>query len=352
MKQLPLWALLVPLVVILVLGWSTIWSTTPSLALSQFIYILVGLLGVLILSRIDPRVYQSLSWPIYFGVIFLLVITDIIGFTSRGSIRWIPLGPVHLQTSELAKIGLILVFGSWFHGAQEKGFKWLITQMILAAIPIFLVFRQPDLGSALVLGVIWLGMILFSGVNWKYLLLLGLMIGVVVPVGFKLMKPYQRDRLESFISPYSDPSGSGYNVIQAMIAVGSGRIVGKGVRQGSQSQLRFLPERQTDFAFASFAEEFGFVGVSLLLVSFGVLLWWLAKLSNRLKGYERLVVQGVFFWIFFQFFVNAGMNMGMMPVTGITLPFVSYGGSSVISLLFGLGIVLAIFLHQAQRFEI
>ncbi len=352
MKVLPLWVIIVSLFVVLVLGWSTIWSTSPNLATSQLVYILAGVLGAILLSRIDPRIYLSLSWPIYGMIIVLLVVTDLIGYTSRGAIRWIPLGPVHLQTSELAKLGLILVFGAWFTENREKDFVWLVRQLLLALLPVFLIFRQPDLGSALVLGIIWLGMVLFSGVSWKYLVVLGLAIGVALPVGFRLMKPYQKTRLESFVSPYADPTGSGYNVIQAMIAVGSGQVIGKGVRQGSQSQLRFLPERQTDFAFASFAEEFGFLGVSLMLSAFAGILWWLSKLGDRLTGFGHLVIYGVFWWIFFQLFTNAGMNMGMMPVTGITLPFVSYGGSSLISLLGALGVVLAFWRQESQRFEI
>jgi rod shape determining protein RodA len=163
---------------------------------------------------------------------------------------------------------------------------------------------------------------------------------VSLPIGLRVLKPYQRERLESFINPFADPAGAGYNVIQSMIAVGNGQLLGMGVRQGTQSHLRFLPERHTDFAFASFAEEFGFVGVVILLGSFLYLLNWLLNLSSRSTPFGRLVITGYFWWIFGQLIINIGMNMGIMPVTGITLPLVSYGGSSLLSLLIGMGLVL------------
>jgi rod shape determining protein RodA len=178
-----------------------------------------------------------------------------------------------------------------------------------------------------------------SKVPKQYFLLLLLVSAVTIPLGLKVLKPYQRERLESFINPFSDPAGSGYNVIQSMIAVGSGQIMGKGVRQGTQSHLRFLPERHTDFAFASFSEEFGFVGVMILLGSFYVVLNWLLSLAKTSAPFNRLAVLGYFWWIFGQLVINIGMNMGIMPVTGITLPLVSYGGSSLLSLFIGLGLV-------------
>ena len=336
------------LMVIISLGLSVIWSMAPNLATSQTIALGIGIIALLVVSRLDSQWLFQLRWPLYWTSLILLIATEVLGITTRGSTRWINLGLFNFQTSEFIKPALIVSFAGFFVDTRIKGPKFLFRQIILLSLPLGLIFWQPDLGSASTLAIIWLGMLLVSSVPKKYLIVLIMLSILVLPFGVRTLKPYQRDRLESFLNPFADPSGSGYNVIQSMIAVGNGRIWGKGVRQGTQSHLRFLPERHTDFAFASYAEEFGFVGVTILLLSFFVFLNWIVEISSRSSPFGRLVTQGFFWWVFGQMAINIGMNMGIMPVTGITLPLVSYGGSSLLSLFIGLGTVI-VFARESEK---
>lgn len=353
MRPITTLPLFLSLAVILTLGLSVIWSTTPALAMSQAIALGIGIIGAFTLSRLDSSLLQQLRWPLYWTSVILLLITEVIGITTRGSTRWIDLGLFRFQTSEFVKPALIISFASLLSGEERTArFSALMRNLVLIALPAGLIFIQPDLGSALSLAIIWLGIFWQSKMPKKYFLSLLLLSVLLLPVGLNSLKPYQRERLQSFANPYSDPAGSGYNVIQSMIAVGNGRLLGKGVRQGTQSHLRFLPERHTDFAFASFAEEFGFVGVTILLLSFYVALNWLLKLAKILSSFGRLVVIGVFWWIFGQLLINIGMNIGLMPVTGITLPFISYGGSSLLSVMLGLGTVLLFAREGNQQIDI
>jgi rod shape determining protein RodA len=339
--------LFVPILIILTFGLSTTWSTVPNLFVSQSAFVLISTLVVFLLRKIDARLIQSVAWMAYPLTIILLLTTFVFGEVTRGSTRWIPVGTYNLQTSEIAKPLLLLSYAYFFtHIKKASGWKgdltWLGLQAFLGALPTLIVFSQPDLGSAIILGVGWLGVLLSYGLTKTQI---GAMVfGIVgfIPIAFFNLKPYQYQRLVSFINPFADPTRSGYNVIQSMIAVGSGKVFGKGVRMGTQSHLRFLPERHTDFAFASFAEEFGFLGVSLLLLSICALLIWLTRTAKHLNEFSRLYISGVFFMIFFQAIINIGMNLGLMPVTGITLPFVSYGGSSLLSLGLLLGFVLSL----------
>lgn len=340
MRRLNLVPLFLSLGIILAFGLSVIWSTTPNLLSAQLIALIIGLIAAILISRIDSAWLYQLSWPLYWISIVLLIVTEVLGITTRGSTRWINLGTFNFQTSEFVKPLLILSFAGLLAKEKIENWRGFLRHLVLMALPVGLIFLQPDLGSALSLGIIWLGIIWFSKAPKKYLLFMLLAVSLTLPLVPRLLRPYQMDRINSFLNPFSDPSGAGYNVIQATIAVGNGRFLGKGVRQGTQSHLRFLPERHTDFAFASFAEEFGFVGVAILLACFFALLNWLLELAKVTSPFGRLVTLGVFWWIFGQAIINIGMNMGIMPVTGITLPLVSYGGSSLLSLLIGLGLVL------------
>ncbi len=342
MKSPPLFPLIISLGVIVILGLTTILSTYPDLFPNQLTFFLAGILVVILLSRLDHRLLESLAPFLYILALIFLVATFILGSATRGSVRWIDLGPFRFQSSEFSKPLLIAFFASSFNKPIYRYGRWLINQIGLLIPPTALIFLQPDLGSSLVVIAIWFGMLFASRFPTRQLIIF-LFIGLLsLPIGFTFLKDYQRQRLHTFISPYSDPGGSGYNVIQAMIAVGSGGILGKGVRQGTQSHLRFLPERHTDFAFASFAEEFGFIGSTLLFVSFLTLLLWLLHLSKHLIAFDRLLITGAFWLFFIQFAINTGMNMGILPVTGITLPLFSYGGSSILSSAIVLGFVLSV----------
>lgn len=327
--------------VVLVFSLSVIWSTTPSLALTQLTFILFSLLVTIIISQTSSSTLRSLALPAYIIAILSLIFTYILGQVTRGSVRWIEIGPFHLQTSETAKSLIILSFAYFLTQPILRPWRWLFTRILLLLPIALLVLLQPDLGSTIIISFIWFGMMLVSNLPRRYLLALTFTGLIALPLGYQLLEPYQQRRLTSFVNPYADPSGSGYNVIQSQIAIGSGRIIGKGVRQGTQSHLRFLPERHTDFAFASFAEEFGLVGTTILLVCLTLILVWLTKQIDNPDFFASLIATGAFWQFFSQTIVNVGMNLGLMPVTGITLPLFSYGGSSLLSFAITFGLVIA-----------
>ncbi|HBC44590.1 MAG: Rod shape-determining protein RodA [Candidatus Collierbacteria bacterium GW2011_GWB1_45_35] len=320
------------LILIQVLSLVTIWSTFPELFLTQLLFVIVGAIIILLLSKADLHLFFSLSTIFYIVSLILLVITMIVGRNIRGSVRWIDLGIFNLQSSEIVKPLLAIFYSVYLSKLKKIGWKEILIYLFLALIPVALIAAQPDLGSALTLIFLPVALLAFSG-QFKKLLILGVIsASIIIPLESKILKPYQRQRLVTFINPYTDPKGAGYNVIQATIAVGSGRVLGKGVKLGTQSHLNFLPERHTDFIFASFVEEFGLVGALVLLISYGIIFGYCLKLIKHLKDRAfTLLSLSVFLLLLFQFVVNIGMNLGIMPVTGITLPFFSYGGSSLLS---------------------
>jgi rod shape determining protein RodA len=329
------------LLLVLILGLVTIWSTAPELFFTQLEFVIVGVIIVFLLSRFDSRTFFSLSNILYVACILLLVLTMVFGRNIRGSVRWIDLGLFNLQTSEIIKPFLAIFYASYL--SQNKITKWpeLFKFLLLAFVPVVFVAIQPDLGTALTLTCLPLALLVFSG-HLKKLLIVGVIFfAVVIPLESILLKPYQRQRIETFINPYKDPQGAGYNVIQATIAVGSGGVFGKGVKLGTQSHLNFLPERHTDFIFASFVEEFGLVGATFLLAGYFIIFSTCLRSGKVLKDSRAsLLSLSVFTIIAFQTVVNVGMNLGVMPVTGITLPLFSYGGSSLLSFAILIGLEL------------
>lgn len=332
------------LVVILLLGLTTIWSTVPSLFWIQFVFICLGILVAIVLRKIDPGILAGISWPIYILSIFLLLITLVIGQNIRGSSRWLVLGPFNLQPSEIAKPLLAIFFADYIARNRLKSLVSTLIYLILALIPIYLIKIQPDLGSALVIAVLALSHLFYSDFPRKYLIILPILFIVVLPFLSSFLHSYQLERIQSFIDPYHDPRGSGYNVIQSVIAVGSGGLIGKGVRLGTQSHLNFLPERHTDFVFASFSEEFGFLGIIILLFAYFVVLKFFLHLCSSLRHDPFLfhLSLSIFTIFCFQVVVNIGMNLGLLPVTGITLPMFSYGGSSMLTFFILLGLSLGL----------
>jgi len=335
--------LIFSLFLIQILGLITIWSTAPDLFFSQLSFFITAFIITLLLNRVDINLLFSISGIFYILSILLLILTMLIGKNIRGSVRWIDLGFFNLQTSEIIKPLLAIFYSQYLSGNNLKSLKSFSLFVILLMTPVVLVARQPDLGSALTLFFLPVLLLVITG-HLKRLVIIGI-IGacLVLPLESIVLKPYQRQRIESFLNPYSDPRGAGYNVIQSTIAIGSGGLWGKGVRLGTQSQLNFLPERHTDFAFASFAEEFGLFGIVVLLGAYYYSLSMLTKISGQLKQKNMsLLSLSIFAVLFFQAVVNIGMNLGIMPVTGITLPLFSYGGSSLLSfgILLGLGLRL------------
>jgi rod shape determining protein RodA len=318
---------------------------TP-LYIKQIYWLAVGLGVLCLILLVDYRHLEKLSYPIYIISILLLVAVMFGGRVAYGSRRWLALGPLSFQPSELAKIGIILALATYFHRhprGEARRLKDLIVPGIMVLIPAALIIKQPDLGSGILVLLVAGSIILFVGVNWRTLMGGTLTLVLLSPVIWHFLKDYQRQRVLTFLDPGKDPLGSGYHILQSMIAVGSGQFWGKGFLQGTQSQLYFLPEQHTDFVFSVFAEEWGFVGSAALLLLFTALtLWGLAVARDCKERFGHLLALGVTALIFWQIFINICMVTGFLPVVGIPLPLFSYGGSSLVTTLLGVGFLLNI----------
>lgn len=329
------WQLLIPIFSIIAISLSILFSISPSTAWQQLIFAFFGFILFNLFSKFDFKHHQPLTKIYVLTSLFLLLLPFIFGAVTRGSVRWIQLGSLTLQPSEIIKPFLILIFSFLLTKKQN-----LLSYFLALLIPGILIFKQPDLGSSLVVLAIWLGIWFVSKLPLLPLFISSASLALLSPIIYKFLKLYQQQRILSFLNPYADPKGSGYQVIQSTIAVGSGRFFGQGLGRGTQSQLNFLPERHTDFIFASLAEELGLIGALALLTAIFFLLKHLLKIAkNAPNKYSQMIVIGVFSMIFFQSFVNIAMNLGLLPITGITLPLVSAGGSSILATMIALGIV-------------
>jgi rod shape determining protein RodA len=331
--------MIIPVLLLLSLGIVVIYTSSPTLAIQQLVYSLIGLGLFFTLGSIDYRDLKSLIKPLYIISVVLLVATLLLGFETRGSIRWIPLGLFNFQPSEFSKAVLILTLAS-FWSKNEASFL-NIGKSLLITLPILaLIFRQPDLGTTLTVAFIWLMTLIAANIS---LLKVGLLFALGVlgaPLLWLNLQDYQKQRIYTFLAPASDPRGEGFHVIQSTIAVGSGELLGRGLGRGTQSRLQFLPEFRTDFIFAFIAEELGFLGSLIVIVLYLILFYFLINLLSKVEDkFGELIIIGVSSMLFFQIAVNIGMNVGLVPITGITLPFLSYGGSSIITTLAALGFV-------------
>lgn len=315
----------------------------------QAVFVGLGFVIMMTFPFFDYRHISRFSTPIYFSMIGMLLLVLFLGTTIRGTSGWIQFGGFQIQPVEFSKIVLALFLASFISRKRTElgDFVRLLTSFVLTAVLIFLVLRQPDLGSALVLAGMWLGMVVIAGMRKSHLALLAGACVVTVLMSWIFLAPYQKDRILNVVHPEIDPRGSGYNVLQSLVSIGSGGITGKGVGHGSQSQSNFLPERHTDFIYAVTVEELGLVGGVLVLFLYAVLLWRVARiavLANDNFGY--LLALGIGCMLLIQITVNVGMNIGILPVTGIPLPFISYGGSSLLSCCLSIALLENIFLQR------
>lgn len=322
----------------------------------QAAFAVFGLLLALFFARIDYRVLGSVSIGLYIAAVAALAFVLVAGEVTHGSRRWIEIGGTPVQPSELAKLIVVITLAKYLADHQEQmgSVRVFLTSLVIAAVPAALVFAQPDLGSAVIFAAVWFGMAVVGGAPWKHLG--GLLGAAVVAVPFTfigLVTDYQRERIALWLDPERDPLGAGFQAEQADIAIGSGGVFGKGLTHGTQTQLDFLRTDTTDYVFSVLGEELGFIGAMLLFALFIVLLWRalrVAELSRDMFG--RLLATGMVIYILLQAFINVGVNLGLLPVTGIPLPFVSQGGSSLIALLIGLGILQSIlFRHRPFTFR-
>ncbi|MFH1089456.1 MAG: rod shape-determining protein RodA [Candidatus Uhrbacteria bacterium] len=354
--------MLLATLVLISLGFSAIYSITLSqngqgflLIQKQFIALGLGLLLAIFVAWSNYRWTQSYVIPFYILTNLALVAVLFLGETIRGTTGWFSLFGFHFQPVELAKLCVIVVLARYFSGrGGDISWRELAESGAIVGLPVFLTLCQPDLGSALLLVGIWSAFLFFAGLKFKHILLL-VLVGVV-SLAFSwqfLFADYQKARLVSFIDPTNDPMGQGYNVQQAIIAVGSGGLFGRGLGFGSQSQLKFIPESQTDFIFAVIAEEFGLVGVLLLFGAFFLLLHRLLKRARLTRDdFTSFLLLGIAALFLISFLVNVGMNLGLLPVTGIALPFVSYGGSALMMSLIMVGLAQSVVIHDVTAKQV
>lgn len=328
-------------------------ATLPNseLVYRQAVYALLGLVLMLVITSIDYHILGNLALAGYLLAIVLLTVVLASGHIFYGSQRWLNIGLFPLQPSEPAKILLIIALAKFFADHEEEilRFRYVLLSLVLVVIPVSLTLAQPDLGTSIIFLAIWVGMAMMAGVRLKHWVILGLSVLLTAPLGWLMMHDYMRTRLLVFVNPYSDPLGAGYSIIQALTAVGSGGFLGRGFTSGTQSQLHFLRVQYSDFIFSVLAEELGFIGALVLFGLFLALLWRgvrAAALSR--ENFGRLIATGIVAMLLFQILVNVGMNMGLMPVTGVPLPFISYGGSSLITVMTGIGLLESIVMRHKK----
>jgi rod shape determining protein RodA len=351
--------LLILVVVLTVFGLVTIWSadgggivTLGSPVARQAVYAAGGLLAMAILTNLDYRYLKSFAVVIYLGTVLLLASLLVIGVNIGGSVRWIQFGPISFQPSEIAKVGVIIALAAFISERQEDMDR--ITNFLLTigivAVPMALVYEQPDLGTTVVFMAIWFGMIAMSSTRTFYIIATVL---AAVPFSYAawhfMLQPYQKDRLLVSYDPNRDYFGQGFNIIQAQVTIGSAGWFGHGLTGGSQSEFQLLRVRTTDFIFAHAMSMFGFVGGLALFLAFALLIWRMSRVVSVARDtFGQQLAVGILSMVFFQTFVNIGMNLGMMPVTGIPLPFISLGGTSLFTLLASIGILQSVVLNNRR----
>lgn len=331
--------------------YGTVGKGIDPLVYRQGAYAIVGLILFATLSGLDYHLLDNLAWPLYVGCNGLLAVVLVAGRVLHGSQRWIQLGPWQFQPSEIMKLVMVLALSRFFsrHTEDIRSPKIVALSFLIPVVPSALVLLQPDFGTATVYLAIWLASLFVAGAPLVYFGgLFGLAIAAA-PVTWLLMHNYQRERILIFLNPQSDPLKAGYNVIQALISVGAGEFSGRGFLSGSQSQLHFLRVQYADFIFSVLAEELGFVGVTALLLLFGVVFYRGLRSASRSRDtFGRLVGCGIVVTVAYQFIVNAGMNVGLLPVTGVPLPMISYGGTSLVTFMGSLGILESIVMRHRK----
>ena len=345
------WIGLILLLCLFSLGLFLLLTLSITLFWQQLFFVIVGITLLVFVSKLDPVV---LWWFAPFGYVAgcLLLALSYFGPTIRGATRWILIFGVQIQPSELAKPLFLLAFAYFMHKYSPRNLRNVPLHVGLFLVPFILVYRQPDLGTGIIYGLSWLSMMLAGGLSVGAVVAAVVAGAISLPFLWSLLLPYQKDRIITFLDPAHDPAGAGYNALQAMIAVGSGQWIGRGLGRGTQSHLRFLPEYHTDFMFASLIEELGFLGGLLLLTLYALLLIRiitpLMKHATAQVGFFTFTL-GLFSMLMTQIFINAAMNMGLVPITCITLPFISYGGSSILSLALLFGLLWALGRHKSDE---
>lgn len=319
----------------------------------QLIRLVPGLFMMLFIALIDIRVWLRIAYPLYFLMFFLLIVVEIMGHIGMGAQRWINLGFFVLQPSELMKPSLVLALAKYFHGLELEEIGHPVTLVIPALMvlaPVGLILLQPNLGTAVLLTAASIAIFWAAGVKWWKFALGVAILAVILPYGWEHLHDYQRARLMTFVNPEADPLGAGYNIIQSKIALGSGGVWGRGFGMGTQSQLQFLPEKHTDFIFVVLSEEFGMVGALAVLFLYFILFAYSYVIALTARSqFSRLAAFGLGTTFFLYVFVNVAMVTGLIPVVGIPLPLISYGGTAMMTMLIGCGLLLSLSVHRETR---
>ena len=309
-------------------------------------------LGIaLVLALVDVRIWFAIAYPVYVVAVLLLVAVEVAGDTRMGATRWLSIGSFSFQPSEIMKIGIVLALARFYHGISSEEARWsikLLIPAVMIAIPVLLVSHQPDLGTALLILFTGAAVMFIAGLSWTVIAALGAAAAVAIPLMITfVLHEYQRQRIFTFLKPETDPSGAGYHTLQGKIALGSGGFLGKGLGLGSQSQGDFLPEKHTDFIYASLAEEFGFIGAFGVLILYGLAIAAALRIASQSAShFGRLAATGVTATFGLYVLINAAMIMGLAPVVGIPMPMLSYGGTVMLTVMIGFGLILSVRVHR------
>lgn len=348
------WTLLVLITLIACSGFAILYSAAggsfspwAGRQILRFVFALALLLAA---ACVDIRTWMGLAYPAYFASLVLLVAVEIAGRVGLGAQRWIEIGPLILQPSELMKIALILALARYLHGLQpeevSRPLKLLIPSMMVL-VPVVLVLMQPNLGTATILAFCGVTLLFLAGLSWRWISAGAASVALALPIGWQFLHDYQKQRVLTFLHPGDDALGAGWNITQAKIALGSGGLLGKGFLSGTQSRLNFLPEKETDFILPIIGEEFGFLGTMALLALFAMVIYYGIGIAARSRSqFGRLLAMGITVNFFLYLMINGLMVMGLIPVVGIPMPLVSYGGTAMITVMFGFGLLMSVRVHR------
>lgn len=331
----------------------TVDSSTTNYLFKHFLRISFSLILFLLVAFINIKFWYRFAYIFYLAIVGLLIYVDFFGLSALGAKRWINLYFFNVQPSELMKIGVILALARYYQYIKLEDIdrlSKLIIPIFIITIPFYLVAGQPDLGTGIFILLVCIGMLWLAGLSLKIFITSFCSLLFIVPVVISFLKPYQKQRILTFLNPENDPLGSGYHILQSKIAIGSGGFFGKGFKQGTQSNLEFLPEKHTDFIFTVFAEQFGFFGCILLILLFFAIILKILNISLKSQNnFSRLVCFGIGFNIFIYLAVNLGMVTGLLPVVGVPLPIISYGGTAMLTTMFSLGLVMSAKIHKDHQ---
>jgi rod shape determining protein RodA len=345
------WLLLLPLLAVAALGLLVLYSASGhsmALVIGQLQRLVLGLLVMVAVAQASPETFRNAAPWLYGGAVLLLILTLILGDAAKGARRWLDFGVVRFQPSELMKLAMPMTIAAFLHLRQlPPRLPVIFVTLVLIGLPSGLIILQPDLGTSLLVIAAGVFALFFGGLQWRWILLVIAGLAAAAPIIWEQLHDYQRRRVMTFLNPETDPLGAGYHITQSKIAIGSGGLFGKGWLNGTQAKLDFLPESHTDFVFAVYAEELGMMGVLLLLLLY---LWIVGRglfIAARAKdSFQRLLAASLSLTFFLYAFINIGMVIGLLPVVGVPLPLLSYGGTHIVSLLAGIGILMSIQTHK------